>query len=235
MNNSSISMFDDSQVAAGYDQRFEKLAPFKDTLHLILRFTLSDLPEDARILCVGAGTGAELEAMALHNPKWVFTAVEPARAMLDLCKKRAESAGFADRCEFYVGCTDTLNSPEPYDAATSILVSQFVLKQEERIRFYQDISDRLKPGGRLLSVDLSPGDGADTGREAQMRFWLKAIEYTGVPAENLEMYEQTLQNNVSVLPEQEIEDIISQGGFEKPVPVYQALLMRGWYAQKATD
>ena len=46
--------------ASAYDNRFAKLAPFKEALHLVLSMALADLPVDARVLCVGVGTGAEL-------------------------------------------------------------------------------------------------------------------------------------------------------------------------------
>ena len=121
------------EQAATYDERFAKLAPQRDALHLLIRILLGDLPERARVLCVGAGTGAELLALARAFPGFAFTAVEPAQAMLEVCEKRAHEEGVADRCVFHHGYLATLPAGEPFDVATSLLVSQFLKVRAERV------------------------------------------------------------------------------------------------------
>ena len=77
--------------ASDYDAQREKLAPIKETLHLCIRMLLSKFPSDIRVLIVGAGTGAELIDLAQAFPLWSFTVVEPASAMLEVCRQRAEN------------------------------------------------------------------------------------------------------------------------------------------------
>ena len=74
--------------AASYDDQWRKLSPMMEGMHFLVRILLKDLPENANILCVGAGTGAEIMALAHTFPKWKFTAVEPAGAMLDECRNK---------------------------------------------------------------------------------------------------------------------------------------------------
>ena len=50
--------------AAEYDTRFAKAAAMKDALHLLTAAVLGELPADARVLSVGAGTGAEVIDLA---------------------------------------------------------------------------------------------------------------------------------------------------------------------------
>lgn len=50
-------MFD--QQAETYDQQWAKLAPFRDGIHLLMASIFTRLPKNARMLCVGAGTGAD--------------------------------------------------------------------------------------------------------------------------------------------------------------------------------
>ena len=95
------TLFD--QQAASYDAQWAKTAPIRHCLHLLLDSQFAALPADARILCVGLGTGAELAHLALKNPGWRFTAVEPSGAMLDVCRQRAEKESFASRCMFHEG------------------------------------------------------------------------------------------------------------------------------------
>lgn len=101
-----IANFD--KQAASYDDQWKRLAPLNGALHLLMRAVFSELPVDAHVLCVGAGTGAELVYLASEFPHWRFTAVEPSAAMLDVCKQRAEERGFASRCLFHRGYLDSL-------------------------------------------------------------------------------------------------------------------------------
>ena len=141
--------------AAGYDMQWARMAPVRENLHFLLGAVLADLPAEARILCVGAGTGAELEFLAALHPRWSFTAVDPSSAMIARCRQRAESRGFAKRCRFHEGYVDSLPPDEPYDAATSLLVSQFILDEEARGGFFAAIAARLVPGGVIVCADLA--------------------------------------------------------------------------------
>ena len=129
--------------AATYDQRFAKLAAMRDALHLLTAAVFADLAVDSRILCVGAGTGHELIYLAQKFPKWRFAVVEPSGPMLDLCRKKADDCGIAARCEFHEGYLDSLPPALPFDAANSLLVSQFILDLEARIAFFRGIAERL--------------------------------------------------------------------------------------------
>ncbi len=88
----------DEQQAATYDERFARLAPLRDSLHLLAGLVFEPLPADAHVLCVGAGTGLELLALAQRFPRWRFTAAEPSGPMLAICRQRAEASGIAARC-----------------------------------------------------------------------------------------------------------------------------------------
>src|SRR4029077_2806089 len=53
-----VAVFD--QQAERYDAQWEGMAPIREGLYLLVESVFAGLPDDARILCVGVGTGAEL-------------------------------------------------------------------------------------------------------------------------------------------------------------------------------
>ncbi len=118
-----------NQQAASYDTQWAKTAPIRHCLHLLLGSMFAELPEEARILCVGVGTGDELFYLASRHPGWHFTALEPSGAMLEVCRRRAEEEGVTDRCDFHEGYLGSLAPGELHDAATCFLVSHFMLDQ----------------------------------------------------------------------------------------------------------
>lgn len=217
--------------ASRYDKLNEKIAALNNSLHLFTRVILSELPADANILCVGAGTGAELIYLAKEFPGWHFTAVEPSEPMIDLCRKKAADLGIAERCTFHQGYLDSLPEFKPFNAATSFLVSQFILQRDNRINFFKQIADRLVPGGILVSSDLS-FNTASTDYEKLLDIWLKLLKYSEWPAENLDKLPEVYRTNVSVLPHEEVEGIIESAGFNKPVKFLQNGLISAWLSVK---
>lgn len=222
----------DQKCASGYDQQWSKMAPLRDALHLLMGAVLSELRADARILCVGAGTGPELLYLAERFPGWRFVAVEPSAPMLDACRRKAEERGIADRCEFHEGYLESLPPGEAFDAATSLLVSQFLLDRAERSGFFRGIADRLRPGGCLVDADLS-SDASPAAYESLRDVWFRVMKSGDVTPEALEKMRAAYDRDVAVLPPEEVRKIIAAGGFETPVQFLQTGLIRAWYARRA--
>lgn len=217
--------------AAAYDARFAKLAAMRDALHLLISAVFADLPVEARILCVGAGTGHELIYLARKFPRWRFTAVEPSGPMLEVCRRKAEECGITSRCVFHEGYLDSLPPSEVFDAATSLLVSQFILAPEARACFFRAIAERLRPGGYLVSADLA-SDTTSSTYQSLLGVWIRLMRETGAPSEQLEKLRVTYGRDVAVLPLEQVSSIIASGGFETPVLFLQTCLIHAWYAQR---
>jgi len=229
-NQDSVIVFDQER-ASSYDKRFAKLAPMRNALHFLIRMVLSELPADARILCVGVGTGSELIDLAQTFPQWQFTAVEPAVPMLDICRQRTNECGIASRCTFHEGYLDSLPAMDSFDAATCLLVSHFFMQQEERRNFFRQIAARLRPNGYLVSADLV-SDMSTPAYQSLLEVWLRTLKYSEVPAEEVGKFRDSYGRDVAVLPPQEIESIIVASGFDTPVLFLQTLLIHAWYANR---
>lgn len=232
MQDQNTAVVFDEDRASSYDKQREKMAPIKDALHFFTRVAMAGLSDEAHILCVGVGTGSELFDLAEAYPGWRFTAVEPAAAMLNICRQKAETLGIIDRCSFHEGYLDTLPATALFDGATSILVSHFIVDIDERQKYFTSIAERLKPGGLLLSADLS-GDTASEEFDRQFNMWLKMLRLSGVPEADVEKYVASIGNSVAVLPNDKIESLMVAADFETPIHLYQALLINAWCARKA--
>lgn len=225
-----MSVIFDEARAEAYDAQFGRMGDIKTTLHLMLLGNFRSLPEDARILVAGAGTGAEVRFLAPQFPSWRFTLIDPSAPMLAVARRHAAAEGFLERCTFhadYVSATPV----EAHDAATSILVSHFLTDAAARQSYFEDIAARLKPSGKLCTVDLCADDDAPSFGPV-MGLWLDLMRLGGVPEENIDKYQQSYGRDFSAHGPVEFERLVEAAGFTPPAPVFQAALMRGWIAQK---
>lgn len=230
MNQDELKAVFDKQ-ASGYEEQQKKLAPVHDGLYFQLEWIFSELPQAARILCVGLGSGAELSYLASRFPSWRFTAVEPSGAMLDVCRQKAEKEGFISRCTFHEGYLESLPDIEFHDAATCFMVSQFILDNKERSNFFREISNRLKHNGILVSADLSSSVGTPE-YEALLKVWVSMLHAAKLPADAIEKTHLAWAKDVSILPPDDVKSIIERGGFNLPVQFYQSGFVHAWFSKR---
>lgn len=216
----------DRKVSEGYDERNAKFAAVSANLHYLMGVVLSELPPEARVLCAGVGTGAEILGLAPGHAGWRFTAVEPSAAMLDVCRTRLDAAGILDRCDLFEGYLHDL-PPEfaSFDAVLCILVTQFVLDPEARQAMFTEMASRLSPGGYLINAEIS-FDRESPEFEDMLQKW--AAMHQG----DADSIRRALGEYVAVAPPEAIENYLRRAGLPMPVQFAQSLLIRAWYAQK---
>jgi tRNA (cmo5U34)-methyltransferase len=222
----------DMERAILYDQRNSKLSALSASLHLQMRTILSGLPPDANILCVGVGTGTELLYLAKEFPSWQFTALDPAEAMLNLCKQKAIEADIDQRCTFHCGYIDSLPAAKPFDAATSILVSHFLTDKADRVNFFSEIAARLRSGGVLINADLSY-DTSAPNYPTLMAKWLQLLKSADWPANDVDKLPEVYKEHVAMLPPAEVESLLEQAGFNAPILFSQSLFIHSWFSHKS--
>ena len=224
------ALFD--QQASGYDKQWARMSSIRDCLHLLLDAVFVDLPVDARVLCVGVGTGAELAYLARRFPLWRFTAVDPSGAMLDKCRERAEAEGYLSRCSFHEGYVESLPSGDVHEGATCFLVSQFILAPEARVEFFKEIANRLRSGGILASSDLA-FDVSSKDYDALLRAWLITMQSAGVQQDVLEKARAAYAKDVAILPPERVASMIKSAGFESSIQFFQGGLIHAWFSKRA--
>lgn len=198
------------QNALGYDARIVNLVPGYAELHEISSAVLAArLPERARVLVVGAGTGTETLALAQANPGWEVVGVDPSPDMLAIARRRGEAAGLAS-ASFVEGYVADLDDDRPFDAAVSLLVMHFVAGDEAKRDYLAAIADRLRPGGTLLLCDLMEHDDDDLDVMAEY------AAARGVGAEAHAGIRNRLQTDFHPLTDPELTDLAGRTGFTAP-------------------
>jgi tRNA (cmo5U34)-methyltransferase len=222
--------FFSGEAALTYDEKNKKLSHITNGLHFLMGLILKDLPKHARILCAGAGTGAEILSLAGIFPDWEFLALDPSQDMLDVCQERLKSAGMANRCEFVHGYVQDLPQQDSFDAVLSILVAHFV-QHDQRLDFFRNMTDRLRTGGYLINAEIS-FDLDSKEFPSMLRCWKEIQTLMGATEESLAKLPIILRDVLTIIPPAETENFIRMSGISCPIRFFQAFMICGWYGKK---
>ncbi|MCS3649739.1 class I SAM-dependent methyltransferase [Salinibacter ruber] len=231
LKNASPQRFD-AERAAAYDDRIRRLAPGYDLLQSTVASVLAArLPDDAHLLVVGAGTGAEIVTMGRNVSRWQFTAVDPSPDMLDRCRSRVAEAGLAPRVEYVCDRIEDASFPRRFDAATSLLVAHFIDGDAAKQRYFHALAEWLRPDAPLVWADLY----RPTSDEAYRALWAAWREQTGarMEADAAARAFERIDEGISFVRPATLHQIVADAGLTPPVPLYQHLLWGAWMSTAA--
>ncbi|MCB0523821.1 MAG: class I SAM-dependent methyltransferase [Rhodospirillales bacterium] len=225
------STFFDAKIAEQYDSRTERMNAVVENLHALIGLVLEDLPDNARILCVGAGTGTEIVRLAGLHPNWQFVALEPSGDMMEKCRSKLKKQGIVPRCDFIQGYLSDIAPDETFDAVLCLLVTQFVLDSKQRQAMFDSMASHLRLGGYLINAEISC-DMQSTESNEMMKKWIAAQNKTTASAEEAAKSIAMMKQHVAILPSANIEAMLRKSGFGMPMLFFQSLLIHAWYSKK---
>lgn len=223
---SSPSPYSDPAVVARYAAGPPRLVPGFAELHRMTAILLAErVPEQARILVVGAGGGLELKALAELHPAWTFDGVDPAAEMLDLAKQTL--GPLASHVTLHTGVVD--DAPlGPFDGATCLLTMHF-LTLEERRHAARQIHRRLTPGAPYVSAHFSFPQSEDE-RALWLSRYAAFATASGVEADQATSAAAAIDARLHILTPKQDEALLREAGFANVSQFYAGFAFRGWVA-----
>ncbi|MDB5347738.1 MAG: hypothetical protein JWP89_6115 [Schlesneria sp.] len=219
------SAFSNAGFVARYADGPPRMVPGYADMHRMTTLLLAErLPDNGRVLVVGAGGGLELKAFAMGHPTWTFDGVDPSREMILLAEQTL--GPLLSRIRFHEGVIDSA-PPGPFDAATCLLTMHFLDPQERR-RTATEIHRRLKPGAPFVLVHLSIPAG--TGRATWMSRYAAFANSSGVVAKDMRTARATVEDHLHILTPEQDEAILCEAGFSNFTLFYVGFTFRGWAA-----
>lgn len=215
-----------NEWAARYEEYANASIAGREALFRLANASFSDLPENARILVVGCGTGSEILTMASHHAGWRFEAIEPAQGMLTVCRQRLSSAGIAHRVNMHQSNIEGLKL-DLCDAATAILVSQHIVDDLGACRFFSGIAANLLDGAPLFSADIALPEKASSA-DMMLRIWKQQALAAGLPADAPASLIERFGRDLLARSPEKIEELLSSAGFRSSLQVFRSTMYCAW-------
>lgn len=221
--------------ARRYEQRIRTVVPAYEVLHALTEAALAQrLGRDAHVLVVGSGTGEEIIQLGRAHPEWSFTGIDPAAAMMAICRKRLDDHGMSDRVELRQGEITDLPDDAHFAAATCLLVMHFLPDDGTKAVLLRGIAQRLAPAAPLVLADMH-GDPTTAGFAALLDIWGQWQRAGGVAAEEVADRVDTTISTLQFVDEQRTEDLMAGAAFVDVQPFWRALLFGAWTAMRSLD
>ena len=207
--------------ARSYASGPARQVPGLDGLHRMTSLLLAErVPEQGRVLVLGAGGGLELNALAGEHSGWRFDGVDPSPDMLQLARQTA--AAHAARIDYHEG--DITAAPEgPFDGAVCLLTMHFV-PREQRLSTLVELRRRMRPGAPFVVAHISFSQDEPERSLAIARH----VAFGATASTDIDQARHAIGTRLSVLSPQDDEALLNQAGFADVGLFYAALSFRGW-------
>ncbi len=214
-----------------YDGTAHKIIPAYQSIYELTYYLLNDnLPDDAKVLVAGAGTGKEIIDYSKDNPHWYFTGFDPAEPMLSIARKKVAAAFLEDKITLIHGLVDDVTEID-FDAATSILVLHFLPDDGKKLDFLKSIAEKLKPGAIFILVDLEGEIGSEEYNTLNSA-WKNQQVHVRNDKVKVEKEFEIREKEVHFIPQHRIEYLLQEAGFLKIQKFFKAYLFGGYAAIK---
>ena len=208
--------FSDPQTVARYVEGAPRNVPGYHAMQRMTTLLLAErVPEDARVLVLGAGGGLELKAFAEAHPNWAFDGVDPSAEMLKLAQLTL--GPLASRATLHQGYIS--DAPiGPFDTATCLLTLHFLTLDEKR-HTLAELHRRLKPGAPFVAAHFS------IPQRDERAVWLSRFAaYAGIDQDQA----VAIDSRLTILSPEQDEAILREAGFSNVSLFYAGFTFRGW-------
>ncbi len=222
----------DEKLANVYDSKIRGSIPGYELMHdLSLNLLQHYLPSQANILISGAGTGQEVISYSIANPMWQITRVDPTQEMLSVDIDQVRRQGLSDRIYLKQGQVKDLPLDPCFEAATSILVMQFIPDDGSKKEYLIEIASRLKPGAKFIIIDLV-GDKATREFGMFLSTWEARQLLMGEDKEDVKKDFKHIKRDLQFITESRMNDLLQEVGFKEVSKFFQFYLLSGWIAER---
>jgi tRNA (cmo5U34)-methyltransferase len=222
----------DEKRANVYESGIRRIVPGYEVMHdLSLNLLHNYLPPQAHILISGAGTGQEVLSYSLASPGWQITGVDPTEKMLSVAIEQVTKQGLDDRVNLIQGQAKDLPPKSRFDAATSILVMQFIPDDGSKKDYLSEISSRLKPKAKFIIVDLV-GDKNTPEFSMFLSTWEARQLLMGEDKEKVKKDFEHVKRDLQFITETRMNDLLQEVGFKEIHKFFQSYLFSGWVAER---
>lgn len=220
----SIEIFE-GERAAHYDEAITRWIPAYDLFHAFIAHHLQETfrpNEPLSILVAGCGTGREIPEVSL-SPHWSITGFDPSVEMI----RQAEAQyGNQPHVRLIHGTIEAVEE-DNFDVATLALVLHFLSDDGPKLQLLTELCQRLKPTGQLLLVDIYHCEDF----EAELSRLQESLQGE-VDLEGLEAGINHIRNDIFHIPEDRLEQLVTEAGFASLKRVMTSYFFGGWIILK---
>jgi len=223
----------DGDYGEAYEALARRVIPgYRTFFPMVAAILDPDLPQEGRVLVVGAGTGIEMVTFKRVRPDLHVHGLDPSDQMLELAKRRVAEAEVSSGVTFQLGYAADVPASPLFDAATLINVLHFVPDDGGKAALLADVARRLRPGGVFVLFDLH-GDPGSEEHERYMPAWRRYWTVRGMTPEGVRDFGGRIRDGIHFAPASRVVELAREAGFTEPRRFYKSLLYGGWTFRRA--